>query len=89
VGYHTQDIPRLRSATTGHDFLLVGSFLVDVWAYEYTCGRPLYDLSNRGDEALVRRLYGPREKWQEVKRERRHQALRHLLAAGIQVVAAR
>jgi len=67
VGYHTQDNPEAEIGDDGHDFLLVGSFLVDVWAYEYTCGRPLYDLSNRGDEALVRRLYGPREKWQEVK----------------------
>lgn len=67
VGYHREGNPTAKIGDDGHDFLLIGSFLVDVWAHEYEERRALYDLSNRGDEKLVRRLYGPREKWHEVK----------------------
>lgn len=56
-----------REGYDGHDFAVVnGRYLVDAWATHIETvpdAKPVYDLKNPADAALVRKLYGPRESW--------------------------
>ncbi len=54
----------------GHDFAVLDNrFIVDPWIPEITNGeygkRSVFDLNDKRDNAIVNRLYGPRESWGE------------------------
>lgn len=68
-GYWEEDNPEaeLDRGCGGHDFLIVDDrWLLDFWAAAYIGERPIYDLHDSGDDIEVKRLYGPRDKWQPV-----------------------
>lgn len=68
-GYHVKDNPDaelpLKGNYEGHDFAIVGHYLVDWWAKEMAClsDRDIFDLSDPTDAAEALRLYGPPDRW--------------------------
>lgn len=66
-GYWTEDNPsaELGRDEGGHDFLVWGGWIVDVWASEYW-SKPAY---LREDDLRVHALYGDRAKWTRWKYE--------------------
>ncbi len=50
----------------GHDFAVVGDFLVDAWAHQIEGSIPRPVLHLRTDRALIRRYYGPKRRWSPV-----------------------
>ena len=52
----------------GHDFAIVGNYLVDWWAHyvENSDFPAVYDLTDRRDQKLTARRYIPREEWKPV-----------------------
>src|SRR5713226_1654516 len=62
VGYDHADNPtaELGAAESGHDFLVVDQFIVDVWAAE-AHGAPA--VIDRRDTSVVTRLYGNPAQW--------------------------
>lgn len=68
MGFYADDNPAatIGEGYDGHDFAIVGYWLVDPWAHyvENFLECPVLDLHR--DDALIEKLYGPREKWVEV-----------------------
>lgn len=65
-GYLHKENPdaELGRAEFGHDFVVVDDrWLVDWWAFDTYQKRDLYDLRDPQDATLVRKLYGPMERW--------------------------
>lgn len=69
-GYFTQENPlaALAKDCEGHDFALIaGRFLVDVWSFQVSqeIDRPVFDLEDAVEAALVINQYGDRKKWKK------------------------
>lgn len=67
MGYWHDQNPAatLGNAEGGHDFLIVdGTWLIDFWAAAYYGEMPILNLEK--DEQEIARLYGDRDKWEEV-----------------------
>lgn len=49
----------------GHDFAVVGNFIVDYWIYHFTSDhhRGVFDMSSPADAAEIRHLYGDPALW--------------------------
>jgi hypothetical protein len=56
--------PAATVSPTGHDFAIVGMWLVDWWAYNVEASTPkmIFNLETEG--ALIASLYGPRKSWE-------------------------
>ena len=69
-GYFVEDnpdaeLPLKARYYEGHDFAIVGHYLVDWWAKAMACisDRDILDLADPTDTAETLRLYGPPERW--------------------------
>ena len=69
VGYsvHPHDDPDLVGrGCFGHDFAVVGPYLVDWWGRDYEEGIPRPVLHLEEDAELIRRKYKPESEWREI-----------------------
>jgi len=69
MGYYHEDNPTstIGRIEGGHDFTILGNYLVDLWYKEYwEEGKYIYDLTNPDDVFLVAILYGDPSTWEEV-----------------------
>src|SRR5579862_7975235 len=59
-GYWAEDNPEAAAGHDGggHDFALVGHFIVDPWLYHYYVESPVLDLDIPADAAEAARRYG-------------------------------
>lgn len=75
-GYHK----KLIAATCGgHDFAVVGSYLIDWWARNVEGkGKAIYDLANPNDAAIVQRKYLPRTQWKRVPMWKKEKKIRQV-----------
>jgi hypothetical protein len=70
IGYYASDNPTAAIGEPhcdGHDFAIVADrFVVDYWAYRVVgaVDRPVFDLSEPSDAALVNQFYGSKETWE-------------------------
>jgi hypothetical protein len=62
VGYHHSENPEaeIGAAESGHDFLVLEQFIVDIWAAETYGTNPVV---RRSDARIVRKLYGDPVRW--------------------------
>lgn len=67
MGYQFNSNPtaQLGESESGHDFLVVGGFIVDCWSADYYGNSAILHLER--DAADVRRLYGDSAKWEKVE----------------------
>jgi hypothetical protein len=65
-GYYAEDNEDgwLGQGEGGHDFLIVGGYILDFWATVYHGQRPVLSLTR--DAEAIMHLYGPRSKWQRI-----------------------
>lgn len=72
VGYFSDDNPtaQLGESEGGHDFVIAGDHLVDVWAREVYGERAVYNLKDPSDAARVKELYGDQSKWEPFTEEK-------------------
>ena len=69
VGYsiHAHNNPDLVGhGCFGHDFAVVGPYLVDWWGWDYEEGIPRPVLHLKDDAELIRQKYKPESEWKEV-----------------------
>ncbi|MFQ5472755.1 MAG: hypothetical protein ACE5FA_07720 [Dehalococcoidia bacterium] len=72
-GYLVKDNPDaelpLKGSYDGHDFAIVGHYLVDWWAKDMAglSDRDIFDLSDPTDAAEAMRLYGSPDRWSRSK----------------------
>lgn len=69
-GYDSGDNPTAligkQTGWDGHDFALIAErYLVDYWAFRYAelSDHPVLDLCDPQDQLLVKKLYGPQDRW--------------------------
>lgn len=68
-GYFVRNNPNalVGRDTFGHDFALVGHFLVDYWAWQVSCDLHTPVLHTIRDRRTVEHFYGNPDYWSEVK----------------------
>ena len=73
MGFVSAENPKsiISRSYDGHDFALLSNrYIVDPWVklFENYASKCVFDLKSDADQHLIKKIYGDKEKWKEIKK---------------------